>query len=58
MLDLSAPDALTRGTGWLRAQTRSHGADLRLGIGGPRESEAPGIYAKTKAFLQRLLRES
>jgi hypothetical protein len=25
-----------------------------LGIGGPRESEAPGIYEKTKLFLRRL----
>ncbi len=28
---------------------------LALCIGGPRESEAPGIYVKSKAFLVRLL---
>ena len=28
---------------------------LVLGIGGPRESEAPGIYAKARAFLRALL---
>jgi Circularly permutated YpsA SLOG family len=29
---------------------------LKLGIGGPRESEASGIYAKAFAFLHELLR--
>jgi hypothetical protein len=28
---------------------------LTLCIGGPRESEAPGIYAKAKAFLDAVL---
>jgi hypothetical protein len=28
---------------------------LALNIAGPRESEAPGIYAKTRAFLRVLL---
>ena len=28
---------------------------LAVNIGGPRESEAPGIYASTKAFLSHLL---
>jgi hypothetical protein len=26
-------------------------------VAGPRESEAPGIYAKTRAFLERVLGE-
>jgi len=30
-------------------------ADLALAIGGPRESEAPGIYAKARAFIDALL---
>ena len=29
---------------WLRVQLAKHGDDLKLAIGGPRESEAPGIY--------------
>jgi hypothetical protein len=29
-----------------------------LNVAGPRESESPGIYAKAKAFLRRLLAES
>jgi hypothetical protein len=28
---------------------------LAVNIGGPRESEAPGIYAKAKGFLSRVL---
>jgi Circularly permutated YpsA SLOG family len=30
-------------------------ADLTICIAGPRESEAPGIYAKARAFLRELL---
>jgi hypothetical protein len=29
--------------------------NLAICIAGPRESEAPGIYAKAKAFLQAML---
>src|ERR1700677_4108236 len=29
---------------WLRVQQARHGAGLKFAIGGPRESEAPGIY--------------
>jgi hypothetical protein len=36
-------------------QQARHGADLKLAIGGPRESEAAGIYAKAKAFIEALL---
>ena len=40
---------------WLRFQERRVGAGLALAIGGPRESEAPGIYASTMSFLAALL---
>jgi hypothetical protein len=40
---------------WLRVQQRRAGADLALAIGGPRESEAPGIYANATTFLRALL---
>jgi hypothetical protein len=40
---------------WLRVQQARRGDDLTLAIGGPRESEAPGIYAKAVAFLGELL---
>jgi hypothetical protein len=39
---------------WLRVQRARHGAGLKLAIGGPRESEAPGIYARAAAFLRTL----
>ena len=40
---------------WLRFQVRRVGAGLAVAIGGPRESEAPGIYARTTAFLGALV---
>jgi hypothetical protein len=53
--DLSAADVLQDALLWLRVQQARHGTDLRLAIGGPRESEAPGIYARAKAFVAALL---
>ena len=53
--DLAAPDILKDAWLWLRVQQARHGADLKLAIGGPRESEAAGIYAKAKAFIEALL---
>ena len=40
---------------WLRVQQARHGDDLRLAIGGPRESEAHGIYERATAFIRALL---
>jgi Circularly permutated YpsA SLOG family len=40
---------------WLRVQMAKHGDALKLAIGGPRESEAPGIYARAKAFIAELI---
>jgi hypothetical protein len=40
---------------WLRVQQARRGDDLRLAIGGPRESEAPGIYERAAAFIRALL---
>jgi hypothetical protein len=39
---------------WLRFQERRVGAGLALAIGGPRESEAPGIYQHALAFIREL----
>jgi Circularly permutated YpsA SLOG family len=57
IVDLSAPDILKDASLWLRVQQARRGADLKLAIGGPRESEAAGIYAKAKAFVEALLGE-
>lgn len=40
---------------WLRVQQARHGEGLKLAIGGPRESEAPGIYRLARAFIESLL---
>jgi hypothetical protein len=39
---------------WLRFQERRVGAGLTLAIGGPRESEAPGIYQHALSFIREL----
>jgi hypothetical protein len=43
-------DAAGRARNWLD----NRGTDFAVCIAGPRESEAPGIYAKAKAFLEAL----
>jgi hypothetical protein len=55
VVDVSAPDAADPAAHWLRAQRAAHGPELALGIGGPRESEAPSIYEHARAFLGALL---
>ncbi len=55
VVDLKAPDGLKDASLWLRVQQARRGADLKLAIGGPRESEAAGIYAKAKEFIAALL---
>jgi len=40
---------------WLRVQQAKFGDGFILVIGGPRESEAPGIYARATAFIEALL---
>ena len=42
---------------WLR-QLLGMSAALVLNVAGPRESKAPGIQARTKAFLEALLLEA
>jgi hypothetical protein len=51
VLDLGAHDAPSRAAAWLGEL----GEPLALSVGGPRESEAPGIYAKARNFLWALL---
>ncbi len=53
--DLARPDMLKHAALWLRVQEAKHGAALKLAIGGPRESEAPGIYRQAATFLAALL---
>jgi hypothetical protein len=55
IVNLAGPDPSEQSALWLRFQQRRVGAGLALAIGGPRESEAPGIYTRTAKFLRLLL---
>jgi hypothetical protein len=55
VVDLREPDILDRAAPWLRAQQTRHGAGFTLAIGGPRESEAPGVYERASRFIGALL---
>jgi len=48
--DLADPSVVANARAWL-ARVKPDA----LGVGGPRESEAPGIYGRAKAFLRALL---
>ena len=54
VVNLGDPETLKPAVLWLRVQQGRHGAGLRLAIGGPRESEAPGIYERAAAFVSGL----
>jgi hypothetical protein len=51
VLDLDQGDALEQARAFLDVGEEH----IAVCIAGPRESEAPGIYAKARAFLRRLL---
>ncbi len=53
--DLTRADILRHASLWLRVQQARAGSGLKLAVGGPRESEAPGIYSMAKDFIEALL---
>ena len=55
VVNLRDPDIVTRTGLWLRVQQKRLGDDLALAIGGPRESEAPGIYQPARSFVEALV---
>jgi len=55
VVDLRESDILDRAAPWLRAQQTRHGSGFTLAIGGPRESEAPGVYERASRFIGALL---
>jgi hypothetical protein len=55
VVDATDPQATPRAAAWLAAQRKRFGPALTLAIGGPRESEAPGIYARAKLLIETLL---
>jgi hypothetical protein len=54
-VNLGDKDAVNRAAFWLRVQHKKFDTALCLAVGGPRESEAPGIYDRAKAFIRALL---
>jgi hypothetical protein len=55
VVELGAPDAVAHAALWLRVQHRRVSSGLALAVGGPRESEAPGIYERAIAFIGTLI---
>jgi hypothetical protein len=55
VVKLDQPESVKGAGLWLRVQKARHGESLRLAIGGPRESEAPGIYDHAAGFISALI---
>ena len=55
VIDAGQPDAAAQVAQWLRAQRSRFGANMTLSVGGPRESEAPGIYKSTRKLMAGVL---
>jgi hypothetical protein len=55
IVDVSETDAVERAAAWLAAQRDALGAGFILAIGGPRASEASGIYERARAFIRDVL---
>ena len=55
VITIDQPDAAEHVALWLQDQRQRFGPQMKLGIGGPRESEAPGIYAATRRLLSNVL---
>ena len=57
VIDPGEDTAVSKTRAWLMTLLASHGvaSPLRLAIGGPRESEAKGIYRKSRQFLAKVL---
>jgi hypothetical protein len=58
VVGLDATDAVVQTRQWLEGLLRDRDPNrlLALGVGGPRESEAPGIYHRAVEFLRAVLR--
>ena len=55
VVDASEPRSACAGGGVGAGPRKRFGTDMTLGIGGPRESEAPGIYARARALISAML---
>jgi len=55
VIDVTEPEAPACAAAWVKAQQQRFGVDMTLGIGGPRESEAPGIYIRARLLIAAML---
>ena len=55
VVQASAPAAPDQAAAWLKVQRERFGPYMTLGIGGPRESEAPGIYVHARVLILSIL---
>jgi Circularly permutated YpsA SLOG family len=55
VVDASEENASAHAAAWLDAQRQRFGPHMTLSIGGPRESEAPGLYARAKTLIATIL---
>jgi Circularly permutated YpsA SLOG family len=55
LVTVDMSDAVARATAWLVAQRKRFGPYMTLSVGGPRESEAPGIYARARLLIAGVL---
>jgi Circularly permutated YpsA SLOG family len=55
IIDGGEPDVAAQVARWMQAQRNRFGVHMTLGVGGPRESEAPGIYESTRALIVSVL---
>jgi Circularly permutated YpsA SLOG family len=55
VVDATDAKAPAHVSAWLGTQRKRFGSDMTLSIGGPRESEAPGIYTLAKTLIAAML---
>ena len=55
VVNVGQPGAVAQVAQWLRVQRKRFGVHMALGVAGPRESEAPGIYASARELMAGVL---
>jgi hypothetical protein len=55
VVDVSDQTASAHVVAWLDTQRKRFGPHMTLSIGGPRESEAPGIYSRARTLIAAVL---
>jgi 23S rRNA pseudoU1915 N3-methylase RlmH len=55
VVDTREKNAASQASAWVLAQQKRFGAHMTLSIGGPRESEVPGIYARARTLIAAML---